>query len=102
MKVGGQSHALTALPWGKDHGTHWIECWVDPRTGPDMKSMKTNPCPCQELNSGHPARLASSHTIYVMLRALWLSFSKQVYVKHRTKLVNKVQEVPESRDCQQD
>jgi len=35
MRVGSQSHALTALPRGKRRGTHRTASWVDPRTGLD-------------------------------------------------------------------
>jgi hypothetical protein len=35
MGVGGQRHALAALPPGKRSGTHFIGGWVDPRAGLD-------------------------------------------------------------------
>ena len=35
MEVGGYHHALTALPLGKRHGTHWIGGWVGPRSSLD-------------------------------------------------------------------
>ena len=33
--MGGQRHALAALPLGKTHGTHCIGCWVGHRAGLD-------------------------------------------------------------------
>jgi hypothetical protein len=33
MGVGGQCHALAALPQGKRPGTHCIGGWVGPRAG---------------------------------------------------------------------
>jgi len=27
MEVSGQLHAPTAVPWGKNSGTHWIGSW---------------------------------------------------------------------------
>jgi hypothetical protein len=35
MKVGGQLHALAALPPGKTPGTHCTGGWVDSKTGLD-------------------------------------------------------------------
>ena len=33
MRVGGQGHALVALPPGQNLGTYFTEGWVDPRSG---------------------------------------------------------------------
>jgi hypothetical protein len=36
MRVGGQLHALVALPLGKKPGAHCIGGWVGPRAGLDL------------------------------------------------------------------
>jgi hypothetical protein len=41
MRVGGQLHALAALPPGKRPGTHCIGGWVGPRTGLDQHETTT-------------------------------------------------------------
>jgi hypothetical protein len=37
-------------------GIHWIWGWEGPRAGLDPVAKRKNPCPCQESNSGCPAR----------------------------------------------
>jgi hypothetical protein len=43
MGVGGQHHALAALPPGKTLGTHCIGGWVSPRAGLDGCGKSRSP-----------------------------------------------------------
>jgi hypothetical protein len=49
--MSGQLHAPAALPPGKEPtGTHWIESWMDPRTGlDDVERRKILPLPGLEI-----------------------------------------------------
>jgi len=50
--------------------THWLDDWVGPRASLDAV-VKRDPCPCQELNTGHPA-----HSLVIILTELsWLHFT---------------------------
>jgi len=55
--VGGQFHALAALPEERASNTHQIRGWVGPRAGLNMVTKKSFPYPCWELNSSHPGNV---------------------------------------------
>jgi hypothetical protein len=64
MGVGGQHHALAALPTGKRLGTHSIGGWVGPRAGLDGY-RKSLPIGIQS-----PDRPAHSQSLYKLKRSL--------------------------------
>jgi hypothetical protein len=56
MEVGGQLHALAALPPEKEPlpGTHWIGGWVGPRAVLDAVMKRKIPSPRMESNPRIP------------------------------------------------
>jgi hypothetical protein len=56
--MSGQLHTPAALPPGKIPDTHWIRCWVGPRTSlDDAEKRQFLPLPGLELRLlGRPAR----------------------------------------------
>jgi len=60
---------VSFLPWPlypgeKTPSTPWIGSWVGPRASVNTMAKRKIPCPCQKLNSSHPA-----HDLVTILRA---------------------------------
>lgn len=55
MEVRGQLHALSALPPGKNHATHWMGGWVDSHSQLGRFGGYKNFCGFQDMNPSHLA-----------------------------------------------